>query len=285
MSHCVSYGGAADFPPRGHHVPSEPARVSDDQVRTVCRLAATWLRTWNAQIREPVRLPDGTIVRNRMDHSPDLEENLERLAHNAMAECVIAITDNRWRWSPDASVWTYIAHIECEDRNLTPTVRRFFRAAYDAFLNELGSLFPEKPPREAWREMKDALEETERAFNLTPPAIPVRSHAHPTAAPAAPTPPEAAAPPANGSNAIDCADIVERLRKAGKRTSAMLVEYMADKRQATAADIAERVHDTRVSIDAIRKNVARTNGFLVGIGSRLSFRVASDRVFREISPE
>lgn len=101
-----------------------------------------------------------------------------------------------------------------------------------------------------------------------------------------PNRPEADAPPTREPGAIDYADIANRLRKAGKRTPAMLVEYMADKSHASPDDIAFWVHgNAQVSPDAIRKNVERTNDFLAEIGSRLSFRFVSERVFREISPE
>jgi len=92
--------------------------------------------------------------------------------------------------------------------------------------------------------------------------------------------------PATDGAPIDFEDLAARMRKAKKRNSAMLVEYMADRTQATTGEVADRVHgDGNASLDAIRKNVERTNDFLAEIGSRLSFRFVSERVFREISPE
>jgi hypothetical protein len=76
------------------------------------------------------------------------------------------------------------------------------------------------------------------------------------------------------------------LRKAGKRNPAALVEFMADKEEATAREIGEHVHgDKDASDDAIRMNVNRTNDALVELDSPLSFRFVSGYVYREISPK
>src|SRR5690349_4984079 len=65
MSHSLPFG-EADPPPREPHYPTEPVRVSDDHVRDLCRLAETWLRVWDQQIIEPIKLSSGTVVSNRM---------------------------------------------------------------------------------------------------------------------------------------------------------------------------------------------------------------------------
>jgi hypothetical protein len=59
---------------------------------------------------------------------------------------------------------------------------------------------------------------------------------------------------------------------------------MEDKEvEATSEDIAEHVHgDRETSDDAIRKNALRATASLAQMGSRLSFRFASGRMYREI---
>lgn len=93
----------------------------------------------------------------------------------------------------------------------------------------------------------------------------------------------------NGRNQavpIDFAAVVSELRKAGKVVQAALVEYMIDKTEATAENIAVHVHgDSETSEGAMRNNANRTSGSLVDLGVRLSFRLASGRMFRMISPE
>jgi hypothetical protein len=76
------------------------------------------------------------------------------------------------------------------------------------------------------------------------------------------------------------------LRKARKPTQAALVNYMADKRDALAEEIAAHVHgDEETSEDTMRMNARRTNDSLIALGSSLLFRFAAGRMFREISSE
>ena len=88
------------------------------------------------------------------------------------------------------------------------------------------------------------------------------------------------------SATVDFAALAAELRKARKPKpqQAMLIEFMADKEEATVEDVARVVHGhDETSTETIRMNVRRTNESLATIGSSLSFRVASSRVFREIS--
>jgi hypothetical protein len=85
--------------------------------------------------------------------------------------------------------------------------------------------------------------------------------------------------------AIDYKAIASDLRKASKPTQAALVEFMADREEATVEDVAKHVHkDDEASEGTIRANARRTNDWLASRGVPLSFRVAGGRVFREISP-
>ncbi|WP_165070844.1 hypothetical protein [Paludisphaera rhizosphaerae] len=95
-----------------------------------------------------------------------------------------------------------------------------------------------------------------------------------------------ATPPSSRPEEIDYGRIVSQLRKRNLKNPAALVEYMASRDQATVEELAEQVHgNDGVGADAVRKNVSRTNIELGVISSPLSFRWASSRVFREISPE
>ncbi len=95
------------------------------------------------------------------------------------------------------------------------------------------------------------------------------------------TPPEKT-PPVTAE--IDYQAIVTDLRKANKPTQSCLVEYMADKREATAEEVAVVVHGhSETSRNTIWANLQQTNKSLAKLGSPLSFRMASGRVFREIS--
>jgi len=102
-----------------------------------------------------------------------------------------------------------------------------------------------------------------------------------------PRPPEAPAveaPKPHEAPAVDFASLASALRKDRKGTQAALVECFTDRTEATVDEIAREVHgDDDASDKAIRGNVARTNDSLVELGSPLVFRVASGRVYREIS--
>jgi hypothetical protein len=85
---------------------------------------------------------------------------------------------------------------------------------------------------------------------------------------------------------VDFKALVANLRKQGKPLQAKLVEYMADKEEATAEEIAEHVHGEKQTSDsAMWNNADRTTKSLALLGSRLSFRFASGRMYREISPK
>jgi len=61
---------------------------------------------------------------------------------------------------------------------------------------------------------------------------------------------------------------------------------MAGRRQATAEEIAEHVHDSEeTSQQTIHSNVKRTNDSLANMGSRLAFRFVSGVLYPEISHE
>jgi hypothetical protein len=89
-----------------------------------------------------------------------------------------------------------------------------------------------------------------------------------------------------GNSGIDFMALATALRKQGKNTQAELVEFMADKEEATAEEIAQHVHDqSEMSNSAIWNNAKRTTDSLAQLGSRLSFRFVSSRMYREISPK
>jgi len=82
------------------------------------------------------------------------------------------------------------------------------------------------------------------------------------------------------------ADLVTMLRKIGRPTQARLVEFLVGRREALSVEIADEVHDdSEISSKGIGKNVSRTNDSLVEFGSRIRYRFASSRVFKEKSPE
>ncbi|MGO9601657.1 MAG: hypothetical protein ACLP7Q_27090 [Isosphaeraceae bacterium] len=84
---------------------------------------------------------------------------------------------------------------------------------------------------------------------------------------------------------IDFQALAIALRKERKSNQAMLVEYMADKEEATAEEIAEHVHgDSETTDKAMWNNADRTTDSLALLDSRLSFRFVSGRMYREISP-
>jgi hypothetical protein len=63
----------------------------------------------------------------------------------------------------------------------------------------------------------------------------------------------------------------------------MLVEYMADKKEAKVEDVAQNVHENEeTSEKTIRANAQRTIDWLAERGERLIFNVACGRVFRDI---
>jgi hypothetical protein len=84
---------------------------------------------------------------------------------------------------------------------------------------------------------------------------------------------------------IDYRALVAALRKQKKGNPALLVEYMAERDEATAEEIGKHVHgDASAEDDAIRRNIERTNDALASLGSRLWFKFALGYVYREISP-
>jgi len=90
--------------------------------------------------------------------------------------------------------------------------------------------------------------------------------------------------PARGE-AVDFAALAAELRKANKPTPASLIEFMADKEEATVEDVAQAVHgDDKTSGQTVWANMKRTNDYLDKQRSPLSFRMAASRIFREISP-
>jgi len=85
---------------------------------------------------------------------------------------------------------------------------------------------------------------------------------------------------------VDFAVLAAELRKARKPRQALLVEYMADKPKAAVEDVAKDVHDNRHTNEkTIRENARQTSVSLAILGARLSFRVISGWLFREISPK
>ncbi len=133
---------------------------------------------------------------------------------------------------------------------------------------------------------------------------PLASIAAGTATPKTPTPsapPEGEskpAAPASGTEAagidaatpeapaIDYDALIVELAKQSKRTQAALVRFMKDKNAAEIVDIADKVHgNSDVTEEAMAKNARETTASLVGLGSRLSFRVAGGMMHKEISPE
>jgi hypothetical protein len=84
--------------------------------------------------------------------------------------------------------------------------------------------------------------------------------------------------------AIDYEALATALRKQKKRNPAALVEYMANREEATVQEIARHVHgDPETSDSAIWNNAKRTSDALAAMGSPLWFRFASGRIYREIS--
>ena len=85
---------------------------------------------------------------------------------------------------------------------------------------------------------------------------------------------------------IDFKALAAALRKEGKGNQAKLVEYMADKEEATAEEIAQHVHgDSEASDQAMWNNAKRTTDSLALLDSRLSFRFTSGRMYRDDSPK
>jgi hypothetical protein len=81
-------------------------------------------------------------------------------------------------------------------------------------------------------------------------------------------------------------DPVTELRKKKRRIPAALVEFMRDRESAEFEDIAQYVHgDSLTSEGAIRKNVERTNNYLIEMRSRLNFITRSSRVYKQESPQ
>jgi hypothetical protein len=95
--------------------------------------------------------------------------------------------------------------------------------------------------------------------------------------------PEALIPP---ESIVDYAALVEELRRRGKGAPARLVEFMADKISASCEDVGREVHDDENANDqTVRMNARRTSDELAEMGSRVSFRVSTGRVFKNVSPE
>jgi hypothetical protein len=93
----------------------------------------------------------------------------------------------------------------------------------------------------------------------------------------------AAAPPPRP--AIDFKAVSRRLRDLGRNRRADLVDFMADKEEATVEDVAAAVHDYEETSDkTVRANADRANQDLVELGVPLSFCVKAGRVFRDIAP-
>jgi hypothetical protein len=119
-----------------------------------------------------------------------------------------------------------------------------------------------------------------------------------TASPAAPPreDEQPAASPASGSvtpeilirpeAVVDYTALVEDLRRQDKGIPAKLVEFMADKTSASCEDVGREVHDDENARDqTVRMNARRTNDELAKLGSRVSFRVTTGWVFKDVSPE
>lgn|GEM_PF-5791651 len=84
----------------------------------------------------------------------------------------------------------------------------------------------------------------------------------------------------------DPRSIANELRKRRKLKQARLVEYMADRDDATADEIAEHIHqDPDASEKTMRENARRTNQSLAEMNVPLLFRFLGAHMFREINPE
>ncbi len=98
-----------------------------------------------------------------------------------------------------------------------------------------------------------------------------------------------AATPGGGNEAqppIDFDALVNTLLEQGKPTQAALVRFMADRENATADEVGDKVHGNPEANDkAIGKNARETTDSLAGIRSRLSFRFVSGTMFRKIADE
>jgi hypothetical protein len=85
---------------------------------------------------------------------------------------------------------------------------------------------------------------------------------------------------------VDYTALVEDLRRQDKGIPAKLVEFMADKTSASCEDVGREVHDDENARDqTVRMNARRTNDELAKLGSRVSFRVTTGWVFKDVSPE
>ena len=84
---------------------------------------------------------------------------------------------------------------------------------------------------------------------------------------------------------IDFDALVAALHQKRKHTPARLVEFMKDRKEATAQEIGKPVHDDDEASDsAIWNNAKRTNDALAAMDSLLSFQFAGGRMYRVISP-
>jgi hypothetical protein len=84
----------------------------------------------------------------------------------------------------------------------------------------------------------------------------------------------------------DLRRLATTLRRQRKPIQAALLEFTADKEKAAAEEIAVNVHNDQETSDAaMRMNARRTNDSLVALGSRLSFRLVSGYMFREVCPK
>jgi hypothetical protein len=85
---------------------------------------------------------------------------------------------------------------------------------------------------------------------------------------------------------IDFDALENALLLQGKPTQAALVRFMAGRQTATAEEVANEVHgNSQTSNKAIGKNARETTDSLAGIGSRLSFRFTTSKMFRQIAAE
>jgi hypothetical protein len=90
------------------------------------------------------------------------------------------------------------------------------------------------------------------------------------------------------ADGIDFSDLARKLRlgKRSKPKQAALVEFFADKAEASLKEVAVGVHgDPRTTWNAVKTNVDATNKSLEEMPSRLRFEVRKPLVYRLISPE
>jgi hypothetical protein len=92
--------------------------------------------------------------------------------------------------------------------------------------------------------------------------------------------------PGNKAPRIEFEGLADALLEQGKPTQAALVRFMADRKTATAEEVAANVHgNSKASDKAIGKNARETSDSLAEIGSRLSYRFIEGTMFRKIADE